>query len=86
MLTNSHNRPIALPLHNPLQTTQPLPRMHNLTHNQHPLPNRHRSNIGNIQRSRYACEGPEAWLSDRTEGGGGAEVEDGGYAAPVEVA
>lgn len=86
MLTDRHHGAITFPLHHPLKRCHSLPSMHNLTLDQDLLPLRHRPDKCDIECSRNPSECPVAGLRDRGKRGSGADVEDGGYAAAVQVA
>lgn len=85
MLTNRQNLPITLPFQRPLNHRHPLPRTNHLALHQAHLSFRHGLQIRNAQSPRDACVLPVSGFGDGCESAGGADVEDCGDAAAVEV-
>lgn len=84
MLTSISN-PSPLIKNPPPQKPNPPPQMHNLTLNPTDTPRLHRSQISTIQRSRNMSRIPKSLFRDRANSHGGADIEDEGDGATVQV-
>lgn len=85
MLRNTTNLPILLPSHDALQRSKPLTDLQHLALNNHLLALGHRTEVRDVQAPRHPVILPEARLTDADEGHGGAQVEERGGSAAVEV-
>ena len=86
VLGNAHNGTVPLPLHDALQGCQPLTHLQRLALNDDLFALGHGPEIRHVQVASDAEELPEPGLADENQGDGGAQVEEGGGRAAVEVA
>ena len=85
MLTSRQHRPVARPPHRPAQRAQALAQLHNLTLDAHLSAEGGGPQVGRVEGPAHAQVGPEAGLGDQGEGRRGAEIEERGCAAAVEI-